>query len=76
MAFTSQAYLDSLDAAERAQLQAEQATLGVHPKTGDLFALPERDRYAGMYVLGVQGVGKSALLVTMRALHNPGDGVG
>lgn len=67
MPFTSQAYLTHVDEGKRAQLQAEHAPLGVHPKTGDTYSLPERDRYAGMYVLGVQGVGKSGLLETLIA---------
>lgn len=65
MPFTSQAYVKYLDATTRAQLEAEHAPLGVHPKTGDMFYLPARDRYAGMYVMGVQGVGKSGFLETL-----------
>src|SRR5581483_4789888 len=65
MPFTSQAYVKYLDAATRAQLDAEHVPLGVHPKTGDTFYLLERDRYAGMYVMGVQGVGKSGFLETL-----------
>lgn len=65
MPFTSQAYLKYLDTATRALLEAENAPLGAHPKTGDTFYLPERDRYAGTYVMGVQGVGKSGFLETL-----------
>jgi hypothetical protein len=65
MPFTSQAYLKYVDTATRTQLDAENVPLGVHPKTGDTFYLPERDRYAGMYVMGVQGVGKSGFLETL-----------
>ena len=62
MPFTSQAYLNT---ATRAQLEAEGVPLGVHPRTGDTFYLPERDRYAGMYIMGMQGVGKSGFLETL-----------
>src|SRR5689334_5983344 len=65
MPFMSQAYVKYLDGAEQAQLNAENVPLGVHPKTGDTFYLPQRDRYAGMYVMGVQGVGKSGFLETL-----------
>jgi hypothetical protein len=65
MPFTSQAYVKYLDEANRRQLEAENAALGVHPKTGDIFYLPQRDRYSGMYVMGVQGVGKTGFLETL-----------
>jgi hypothetical protein len=38
------------------------AALGYHPETGDTLFIPLRDRYAGTYILGVQGSGKSGLL--------------
>ncbi len=41
--------------------------LGYHPETIDAFFLPSQDRYAGLYVLGVQGVGKSSLLENLIA---------
>jgi len=65
VSFLSRAYLESLDEAERARIYAENVPLGEHPKTGDMFFLPEKDRQAGMYVIGVQGVGESAFLETM-----------
>src|SRR5260221_10344685 len=36
--------------------------LGYDPETGEQLYLPEQDRYAGMYVIGVQGTGKSGFL--------------
>ena len=62
MTFISQAYLGSLSVEKHEQLFATHMHIGKHPETGDELLLPERDRYAGTYVLGVQGVGKSALL--------------
>jgi hypothetical protein len=35
---------------------------GYHPETQDKLFIPQSDRYAGTYILGVQGSGKSALL--------------
>ena len=35
------------------------------PEEPDSFFLPDQDRYSGVYVLGVQGVGKSSLLENM-----------
>ncbi len=32
------------------------------PETKDVFVIPNQDRYAGTYILGVQGTGKSGLL--------------
>ena len=74
MPFTSQAHQKYLDTATRMQLDAENVPVGVHPKTGDTFYLPERDRYAGMYVMGVQGVGKSGFLETL--IHHDCQGSG
>src|SRR5689334_16160989 len=37
-------------------------TLGYDPETGQAFQVQPRDRDAGMYILGVQGVGKSGFL--------------
>lgn len=36
--------------------------LGYHPETEDTILISDTDRYAGTYVVGVQGVGKSGLL--------------
>jgi hypothetical protein len=38
------------------------AIVGYHPQNEDILYIPERDRYSGTYILGVQGVGKSGLL--------------
>jgi hypothetical protein len=67
MTFTSQAYLDSLSVEERQKVFRSHASLGFHPTTRDELLVSERDRYAGMYILGVQGVGKSGLLENMIA---------
>ncbi len=44
------------------QFLADYYQLGVHPETEDGFLVSMQDRYSGMYILGVQGVGKSGLL--------------
>lgn len=62
MSFYARAYLDQLPAGEREQLFSTHTSLGFHPEAGDELLLEDRDRYAGMYVIGVQGVGKSGLL--------------
>jgi len=36
--------------------------VGYHPETIDTLFLPYKLRYSGMYILGVQGTGKSGLL--------------
>lgn len=54
MAFTTRA--------TSARLLSAHAPLGRHPERDELFLLPDTDRYAGTYVLGVQGAGKSGLL--------------
>jgi hypothetical protein len=58
MPWVSQPFLASLSADQRRAL----FSLGWHPDTHDVFFVPTRDRHAGMYVLGVQGSGKSSLL--------------
>src|SRR5215813_6975162 len=35
---------------------------GFHPETGDVLYIPDKDRFAGTYVLGVQGSGKSGFI--------------
>jgi hypothetical protein len=43
-----------------AQLRRTYLHLGYHPETGDDLYVHERDRYPGMYWVGVQGVGKTS----------------
>src|SRR5437660_961448 len=62
MPFFSEEYLDSLSKSQLDELYDTRTFLGYHPETQDYFLIPDTDRYAGMYVLGVQGVGKSSLL--------------
>lgn len=62
MAFTAKAYLSSLPDGARQQLLTTHVSLGYHPTTQDELLVPDADRYAGTYVLGVQGMGKSGLL--------------
>lgn len=49
----------------RRQVELENIPLGTDPNMGDIFFLPEKDRYAGSYVVGRQGSGKSGLLEGM-----------
>lgn len=62
MPYVSQAYLDWLGPAERNRFLHSHLPLGWHPDTKEGLLLPEEDRFAGMYVIGVQGVGKTRLL--------------
>jgi hypothetical protein len=62
MSYYARATLDQLPAGERERLLSTHSPLGFHPDSGDELLLEDRDRYAGMYVIGVQGVGKSGLL--------------
>jgi len=62
MLYMSQAHMASLGSSQYAQLLATHNQLGTHPETQDSLLIPLLDRFAGMYVLGVQGVGKSTLL--------------
>ena len=65
MPFYSAAYLNSLSEKAGQEVVLTQTLLGYHPETQDSFLIPDIDRYAGTYVLGVQGVGKSSLLENM-----------
>src|SRR5260370_12577702 len=62
MPFYSEDYMDSLSKSALDELYATQTFLGYHPETQDYFIIPDTDRYAGTYILGVQGTGKSSLL--------------
>lgn len=62
MPFTSRDYIDSLDPHAQQYLLTTEIPLGYHPDTKDALFIPDRDRFAGTYILGVQGVGKSGFL--------------
>ena len=62
MPFYSKSDLDGLSQQEAYRLMDTTALLGYHPNTRDYFLVPDLDRYSGMYMLGVQGAGKSSLL--------------
>src|SRR2546423_618968 len=59
MSFYSQSHLGSLPEDQFRHLLATTSQQGTHPETRDCFLVPTNDRYAGTYILGVQGVGKS-----------------
>ncbi len=65
MPFYSDAYLDSLSEQAQKNIVLTHTLLGYHPETQDSFIIPDTDRFAGTYILGVQGVGKSSLLEYM-----------
>lgn len=62
MSFRSQLWIQSLSDAEKRQLEATHLPIGYHPTKHDAFLVPMIDRYAGMYILGTQGMGKSGFL--------------
>src|SRR5947209_5889525 len=64
MLYITEAQFNGLGEEERSHLLATHYLLGIHPETRDLLLMPLIDRFAGMYVLGVQGVGKSGFLIT------------
>ena len=59
MPYVSNEYLDSLDPDKREKFYRLHTAIGYHPETGDTLYVPDNDRYAGTYTIGVQGVGKS-----------------
>lgn len=65
--FISHAYLQSISEDKRRQIMHSRVRLGYHPETNDMLTIADVDRYAGTYVLGVQGVGKSGLLENLIA---------
>jgi len=67
MPFMSDNYYQALSPAKQAELLKTHLLLGYQPETHDHLCVPDVDRYAGMYVSGVQGTGKSALLENMIA---------
>ncbi|HVB22289.1 MAG TPA: hypothetical protein VNG51_10115 [Ktedonobacteraceae bacterium] len=62
MPFVSSAYAAFEGAEGYSHLQRSHVNVGYHPETGDDLLIPDSDRYAGTYILGVQGSGKSGLL--------------
>lgn len=67
MPFMSDNYYQALSPAKQAELLKTHLLLGYQLETHDHLCVPDVDRYAGMYVSGVQGTGKSALLENMIA---------
>lgn len=67
MPFVSQNYLGYLSVADRTAFRRRHLKLGDQPETRDELLIPDAGRYAGTYVLGVQGVGKSGLLENLIA---------
>src|SRR5215467_12714120 len=65
MPYLSHEYLTWLKSSDPAAFEAavEAHTIfGIHPETGDVLYIPDKDRFAGTYVIGVQGSGKSGFL--------------
>jgi hypothetical protein len=65
MPFVSGNYIEAADYKTIEKLLAEHMSLGEHPETGDVLLVPEDERFSGIYLSGMQGVGKSALLANM-----------
>src|SRR5712692_8032819 len=65
MPFYSEDYLASLSEQAQGNIISTHTLLGYHPEAQDSFLIPDTDRFAGTYVLGVQGAGKSSLLEYM-----------
>src|SRR5712692_9787578 len=63
----SKAYEATIGTDEHARLMATHYPVGYHPETIDTLFLPYKLRYSGMYILGVQGTGKSGLLENLIA---------
>ncbi len=62
MLFQSQAAIARLSREAYGKFLHNNYQLGLHPQGGDACLVSMRDRYAGTYILGVQGGGKSGLL--------------
>lgn len=67
MPSVSSAYLSYIDPEKREWLLRSHIPVGYHPETHDELYIPDTDRYAGTYIVGVQGSGKSGLLQNMIA---------
>lgn len=55
MPFISDAYYQALSPAKQDELLKTNMLLGYHPETHDHLCVPDTDRYAGTYLLGIQG---------------------
>ena len=55
MPFISDAYYQALSPTKQDELLKTHMLLGYHPETHDHLCVPDTDRYAGTYLLGVQG---------------------
>src|SRR5260221_11180016 len=73
LSFVSSAYLNSLSYEERMRVLYTHVPLGYHPTTHDQLLLPDRDRFAGMYVIGKQETGKSSFLENLADFDAPVD---
>ena len=62
MPYISRPYLAQLNFLQYHSLASSHVKVGWHPETQDELYVPNVDRYAGTYILGVQGAGKSGLL--------------
>ncbi len=67
MPFVSSTYLENVSDEKRRAFVSSHMPLGYHPETRDTLMLADIDRYAGTYILGVQGSGKSGLLQNLIA---------
>lgn len=67
MPFMSLVHRAILSPDKQEQLLHTHVQFGYHPETQDMLLIPDGDRYAGTYVIGVQGVGKSGLLENLIA---------
>jgi hypothetical protein len=62
MSFHSWQYLMSLPEEEFTSLMTQNTTFGYHSSSYDEFLVPNNDRYAGTYITGKPGSGKSGLM--------------
>lgn len=56
---------DQMTQVERDLLMLDNVPVGRNPDTGEVFWVPEIERYSGTYIIGRQGRGKSALVESM-----------
>lgn len=67
MSYLSRTQFEQLSPAAQSRFLSTHIPLGSHPETHDELYLGATDRFAGTYVLGVQGTGKSGLLENLIA---------
>jgi hypothetical protein len=65
MSFVPQTTIQSLGREAYGNLLANTRQLGLHPQTHDPFLVSQQDRYAGTYIIGGTGLGKSKLLQSL-----------